>query len=219
MTTNFKNMKNANKWLAILGVGAAMLLSQQAQAIPTGTLTLSDNNGNTTGPIATSAGVASFNGGVGFWNVNVSTGIGGGTTSFPTLDLNSIDNFLGGVVGNVLTINFTLTGLGPLSGGIFNGVGGTANGVSDVFQVLINGVPVTTSVAYNTNPFSGAQQGSATGGFPSTVSIVATLTGGANGGLTSFDDNASVPDGGTTVMLLGAAFSGLCLFRKKIMGA
>lgn len=29
--------------------------------------------------------------------------------------------------------------------------------------------------------------------------------------------NSDVPDGGTTVMLLGAALSGLCLFRKKFM--
>jgi hypothetical protein len=210
-------MKNTNKWLAILGVGSAMLLSQQAQAIPTGTLTLSDNNGNTTGAIATSGGVATYNGILGNWDINVSTGIGGGTASFPTLDLNSVDRFTSGL-GNVLTITFTLNAVGPLAGTIYNGVGGTASGTSDVFQVLVNGVPVTTSLAFNSNPFSGSQSsGLVTGALPSTISIVATLTANP-GGITSFDDNASfAPDGGATVMLLGAALSGLCLFRKKIM--
>jgi hypothetical protein len=36
------------------------------------------------------------------------------------------------------------------------------------------------------------------------------------GAQTSFDDNLTVPDGGATVMLLGAALSAVGLLRRKL---
>lgn len=45
-----------------------------------------------------------------------------------------------------------------------------------------------------------------------------TFTANQGGGTFSFSSsNAAIPDGGMTVMLLGAALSGLFLFRKKML--
>jgi hypothetical protein len=207
-------MKKTCKWLAVVGTGL-MFLTLQAQAVLTGTLTLADNNGNAI-TVNTAGGVASYNGAVGNWDINVSTGIGSGTSTSPILDLNSINDFLGGA-GNVLKITFTVTGIGPLTGLGLNDVGGTLNGISDIFNVLVNGVAVS-SLSFNSTPFAGSALPNLASGAGSTLSLQAILTGSANGGLTSFDTHLNlVPDGGATVMLLGAALSGLCLFRKKIM--
>ena len=55
-------------------------------------------------------------------------------------------------------------------------------------------------------------------GYDSTIGTWSMLFTGL-GGTTTFTFGAAtaVPDNGTTVMLLGAAFAGLCLFRKKVM--
>jgi hypothetical protein len=55
-------------------------------------------------------------------------------------------------------------------------------------------------------------------GYTSAVGTWSIIDTGLGGGpLFSFGASTTVPDGGTTVMLLGAAFAGLCLFRKKVM--
>jgi hypothetical protein len=207
-----------NKWLKLAGVAMTVAaFAGSAYALPIGTLTLSDNNGNTTGPLTTGLnGLVSYNGPVGNWSINVSTGIENNNTAAPVLDLNSVDaNFFGSGIGDVLTINFTFASVGPLTGGFVNLVNGNQFGITTAFSVLINGSPVSTQ-AFGSSyvGFGSSTSGSAIEG--TSVGILATLTA-TSGGLASFDDHLSVPDGGMTVMLLGAALSAMGLLRKKLV--
>jgi hypothetical protein len=203
-----------NKLTTMAGIAAALIgFSATVQAVPT--LTLADNNGNSISVNAT-GGVASYNGALGNWNINVSTGIANGTTLFPVLDLNSVDQFTSGL-GNILTITFTDDNLGPLASSYLNAIGGTENGTADAFSVLVNGVLLSSSAqSFGITPFSGTASGAISGSFPTTLSLVAVLTAGS-GGQTSFDDHLTVPDGGATVMMLGAALSAIGLLRKKMI--
>jgi hypothetical protein len=52
---------------------------------------------------------------------------------------------------------------------------------------------------------------------PYSLTEVLTINGGASGGSYSLDGSlTTVPDGGTTAMLLGAALSVLGLIRRKL---
>lgn len=205
-----------NKWIKMAGVAAAVAgLVSTVQAVPT--LTLSDNLGNTVNGVPIAPGTLNFTGAVGNWFLNVTTGSQGGTAISPTLDLNTVNHYNGNGTGSILTITYTVDNLGPFAGGVLNDVGGTENGVNDTFVVLVNGVPVT-SQSFTGTPFSGSASGLATVGAGSTITIRETFT--ARPGrdqITSSDDRVSlVPDGGTTVMLLGAALSGFALIRRKL---
>ncbi len=185
-----------------------------AYANPIATITVSDNNGHS----ATTSSAGDITGwvvSVGNWTINVETGLITGNSTQPVLDLNSINaDFTGGNVGNVLTINFTYGSFAALTGGFLNDVGGTENGISDQFNVLINGSAVTTQ-SFAFTPFSGSILGSAA--TATSIGIKAILTAGASGGETSFDDHLSVPDGGTTVAMLGLAFAGVAGLRRKLV--
>jgi len=206
-----------NNWL--LAGTAAVLLSVTAsvQALPT--LTLSDNNGNSVS-LSDASGFVSYNGALGNWNINVSTGIGYpfpgyGTVENPILDLNSVNNFAGGL-GNILTITWTIDNVGPLAGTLLNHVGGTQTAsITSVFSALVNGGTVASQSFNSAGSFSGDASGNAFGGVGSTVTLKAILTA-QGAGVVSFDHYASVPDGGMTVILLGAALSSLGLIRRKL---
>ena len=208
-------MKNKMKMMA--GVAAALVgFSATVQAVPT--LTLSDNNGHTTGAIAAVGGDASFVGSLGGWTFNVAAGTSTGPGAQPVIDLSDNSTWGGGSVGNVITITWTVDNLGPLTGAYLEAIGGTLNGTGDSFSVLLNGVLLPGStLAWTTTPFSGTKAGPLNGSLPSTLTLVAVLTAPiGTGAQTSFDDNLTVPDGGATVMLLGAALSAVGLLRRKL---
>jgi hypothetical protein len=210
-------MKNKMKMMA--GVAAALIgLSATVQAVPTATLTLSDNNGDTTGPIAAVGGDASFVGSLGGWTFNVAAGTSTGPGTQPIIDLSDNSTWGGGSVGNVITITWTVSNLGPLTGAYLESIGGTLNGTSDSFSVLLNGVLLPGStLAWSSTPFSGTATGPLSGSLPSSITLQAVLTAPkGTGAQTSFDDNLTVPDGGATVMLLGAALSAVGLLRRKL---
>ncbi|MGZ4963512.1 MAG: hypothetical protein ACXWKG_08045 [Limisphaerales bacterium] len=213
------------KKILILSAAAALLAVQSATAVPT--LTISDSNGNTTGIILdggagdgnAATGVITFNGIVGNWDINVSTGIAsppypGSTPTNPHLDLNSVNHFNGGL-GGVLTITFTDDNLGPISSVLTQRTGGTTGIVSDRFEAILNGVAITDATV-TTSPFAVTQSGPVTAGTGSTLSIVAVLTA-TTAGTTSFDSDVTVgvPDAGMTLALLGSGLTGLALFARS----
>jgi hypothetical protein len=206
-------MKNKMKIMA--GVAAALIgFSAAVQAVPV--LTLSDGTHTVTGTLSGSSDV--YVGSVGNWTVNVATGLSIGTAAQPVIDLNDT-SLWGGGSGNVLTITWTVDALGPFAGAYLEAIGGTENGTSDAFSVLLNGVLVSGSVqSYTGTPFSGTSAGSlVAGGSGNTITLQAILTAsGGAGSQTSFDDHLNVPDGGATVMLLGAALSAVGLLRRKL---
>jgi hypothetical protein len=66
--------------------------------------------------------------------------------------------------------------------------------------------------------YAGSQGAAINASFYSLDEVV-TIAGGRVGGSYSLDaslNTTAVPDGGTTVMLLGAALSGLAFLRRKI---
>jgi hypothetical protein len=67
--------------------------------------------------------------------------------------------------------------------------------------------------------FYAGSQGAALNASFYSLDEVVTIAGGTVGGSYSLDASlhtTAVPDGGTTVMLLGAALSGLAFLRRKI---
>ena len=205
MKTKFLKLAGLTMTVAALGTSA--------YATPIGTLTLSDNAGNTSGPIVTTgAGALSYVGTIGGWTLNIASGIENGSSTAPALILSSLNaNFSDSTIGNVLTIEFTMSDVGPLAGTFNNNVTALVSGVAVTFDVLVDGSPISVP--------TGASTGSTTGA--TSIGIRATLTASSGSGLANISDlltdPPSVPDGGTTVLLLGAALSAIGLFRKKML--
>lgn len=168
------------------------------------------------------------------WRVVISTGetkpaLGSATS--PMFDLNVQATSLGGSVpANNLVISFSDNGFGPTAGhfqAILSGhlVGGTGQPVTyntyyDAGNVTGAQTTLLTSMGPSMN-YNGVNSG---GSFNQALySITQVVTIGINpvgtpGGMYSLDASliCPVPDGGTTVLLLGAALSGLAFLRRKI---
>ena len=200
-----------SKLIKLLIVAAVMAsLSMTAQAIPTAaiqvssgasTVTIQDNSGTDLSP---SVGQIMWSGSINGWNLMVTVGdtkpILGSATS-PQMDITVTANTPGAAP---LTVMFTDTGFGPTAGSIisthFNN--GTA---SETASVLVD--PLNTQ-------FGGAAATSIN--LPASYSI--TLVDAFTVGTVSGDHRilVAVPDGGTTILLLGAALSALCLIKRRL---
>ena len=194
-------------------------------------------------PATSTSGVVTYTGSDTFWSVVVSTGtayppaVGQGTLSAPVMDLSIIATSTGaaGSSGHTLSITFGADGFGPTSGGfmaLMSGhlVSGTANPV--VFSTDYATTP-TSLAGPPASPPAGTQlttsgslagptysslvdSGIVTLGSPYILEEVVTI-GAATAGSYSLDGSlTTVPDGGTTAMLLGAALSVLGLIRRKL---
>ena len=203
-----------NKLTLMAGVAAALVgLCATTQAGPV--LTLSDGVNTVSVNTPGGGGNYTYNGAVGAWNINVATGVSSGTATLPQLDLNDVSYFSSGE-NNTLTITWTVDGLGPLGGNFNAEVGGTLSGMTDQFSMLLNGSQVGGTLTYFTSPFAGTLSGNATaGGNDNSLTLKAVLTA-KDGASSSFDYSVRVPDGGTTVLLLGAALSAIGLLRRKL---
>jgi VPDSG-CTERM motif len=218
ITTKENTMKNKMRMIA--GVAAACVsFCATVQANPI--LTLDDGNGHTAVvPYDSLSGDATYGGNVGDWYVFVTTGIasppalGSGTVTLPYIDLTTKDMYMGsGRQGNTLTITWTVDGLGSLAGSFVNDVSDTGfsfGSISDTFNVLVNGGNVLSTSSF------GSVTVGLTAGANSTVTFQEVLTANS-ASATSFDHLlSSVPDGGSTAMLLGAALSAMGLLRRKL---
>jgi hypothetical protein len=181
-------------------------------------------------------GAITFSGTVGTFDISITTtGITKpvlGSATSPSLDLNSIQVSSG--VGN-LTILFSDVGFGPTSGSFLGQIGGTINngGGSLSYATFVNtsntelaiSGPGTTQLT-SQGPFApGAFSGTTTSGilamagpYSLTQEVVISHSTGGN---TSFNASltTTVPDGGSTVALLGAVLVGFEALRRKFMAA
>lgn len=170
------------------------------------------------------SGSLDWTGKVGVWStLNDVTGTLGGSATLPSLDLNFDD--ISSAAGN-LTITFSVSGFGPSPSAFNVSIGGTtapSAGSSVTFSTFYstaNALPATTALTSPvgfTYPPSGFSEMAG-------VSVVNALTGpyslsetieihNAGSGEASGDAKlSSVPDAGSTLILLGAAISALGVF-------
>jgi hypothetical protein len=202
------------KTLILAAAAAGWVVSAHA----TPTLTITDGTTTVTGTVnGDGPGTDTFVGAVDSWSVNVTTGLTNSPNGLPDLDLSSID-LLSGTSASTLTLTFTDTGFNQ-DGGALADIGGT--------QSFTNGATITYSTYWNTDnlltssggltstPFSASDTSSGvTTGVYSLTEVVTIAAKGAGSG--SFDANVTVPDGGTTALLVGLAMIGLSLIARKL---
>lgn len=181
------------------------------------------------------AGVVGFNGTVGVWTVNTSTGLVYGTNQSPSLDLSSINK---STAASTLTIQFSADGFGPSAGYVDVAIGGTlakkgTAGDSALsfttywkpIDALFTGAVLTNFTFANaTNSllgFSGNQSMSFDGAASYSLTEVVRITHGSGIRNSSFDaaievtDVPSVPDQSMTGLLLGLGLAGLAAGRGR----
>jgi hypothetical protein len=171
-------------------------------------LTLTTGLGATASGVACTAGIC-YNGAVGDWTINVSTGLEGFVYA---LDLNSVD--ASGTGTDSLTLDLTTTDNKAI-GSVDWGIGGTiSSGMSLTYRILVNGSPVTTATFFP-DSFSGHGSGCCKAlNDTLTQEVVLTRTGKSSA---SFDAHVDVvPDGGVTLMLLGGVLVGLETLRRRL---
>ena len=213
--------------LHILAVMAVMAIAFAPAASATLQLTLTSGGQTFTASSATN--VVVFNGAVGNWSINVTTGIG---ATNPIMHLNSVD-FLGspsGTGANALTIAFTITNLSSPYNAQFASVIGPVlagfHSLSYAAYVDPNNLGGTVNQAGNTlsftNPSSttGSFSGATTGGFAAANSLysltqVVTISGTAPG-VSSFDASIeAVPEPATAVLLGGVLVATFSTLRRR----
>ena len=224
-------MSTTKYFLLVIGLlGVAISASAVSTLrLTSGATTMTIRDGSRT-DLNPAAGMITFNGFIGAWKVNIAPGVSG-TTALPFLDIFSVDTSSSSSRAPAdLRIEFSEIGFGPVgSGSLFNAdINGVTQGTIgykvwlDTSNTLFghgSGTPLLNLGSFSGGSFSGAA---------STVSSVASalysLTMEFNlshssltksSGFSASVEDPAVPDGGTTLMLLGASLSALCFFGRS----
>jgi hypothetical protein len=217
-------MKTLLKYLALAATIAGA--TQVVQAVPQlkifdgiNTIIITDNGG---GDGSSALGRIVFDGTIGNWTLNTHVGTtfpAIGTLSNPQMDLsfNATSNGAGGT----LTISFSADGFGPTNGTALAQIGGTAQGTVgyQTFGGTNNTLfdtshQLTTQGPFGPGAFSGTVAGGAVanvGPYSLTQQVTITHTGAA---ITTGDAFLTVPDSGTSILLLGAGLTGLAMLAR-----
>ncbi len=187
-----------NKWLIAGAVAALVAFGTTVQAVPiTGSINFDGGGVNLNGTsLATATAITGFIGSTVVDNFPVPTG------SFAVIPTGTAVTFIAS--GFTFSPGLSPNPVVPL----WSIAGGWSFDLTSVVSSI--GVGPALNLAG-----SGILHGP---GLSDTIGTWSFSTTGA--GTTQFGfiaGNSSVPDGGMTVMLLGAALSGLALFRKKVM--
>jgi hypothetical protein len=225
-------MKTKSSFLEKLLVAGIVALATVpfAHAVPSlritdgmNTVTIADSGSGDLNPFE---GAVSYIGSLGNFFLNVSTGISKpllGSAARPFLELNSVD--ISGKPG-ILTILFSDTSFTPIDGGVLASIVGDAKGTieystyADASNALFGTSLLLTSQTYE-DAFSGVSFGSLAVGPTFSLTQKIVITHPSSLLASSFFDAElkAVPDGGSTVALLGAVLVGLEGFRRKFRGA
>lgn len=225
-------MKHSKISLAIASAAVLAVGTQFAGAAPTikisdGTTTVTITDNGSLDIDNTLAGVVTYSGSIGTWSTTLSSGVSkpeAGAATKPNMDLTFRARGTG-----TLTIWFSDDFFGPTSGSLIANIGGTTVGsvtystLLNTGNVLFQGTQVTSEVYNATSagadtPYSGAASGPGTASyaFSLTQKIVINHT---TTGLSSGDATLNIPDGGTTLALLGGSLLGLGVIRRKLVKA
>jgi hypothetical protein len=210
--------------------GAVIASATVASANPM--LELISGSSSTLVTASSATGKVTYDGPMGQWSINVTTGenvLGG--SSLPSIDVNSIDTApKGSFTPPLLSLTIMYTSGGNFgSGPVLGNIGGTTTtSVTDLqflgdsafsTQDLLTVLGPFTPKHGNESAFSGStvgNTGAVQGTYWLTEEIVIGGSDSAKGESTSFDANSAVvPDGATTIALLGSAFAGLGLLRSR----
>lgn len=220
-------MKKLKTLIVALG---AVAMTGSAFAIPT--LIVSD--GVTSTSVTSASGIVSYSTANfdGAWSVVISSGStkpADGSATSPFEDLSIQATSLTFSPQRNLTITFFDTGFGPFNGSLKATMSGhvtagtgqnvTFNTYWDAGNTGATTTLITGSGAMAPPSYNSSLTGSVNGANPFSLTEVVTINGAGSGpgGSYSLDGSlAGVPDGGTTVMLLGAALSGLAFLRRKV---
>jgi hypothetical protein len=225
LKTKVANMKLSKIIVAGVAVLSCACLVQSVNAIPT--LTLSDGinppivvTDGSPMDSSTLAGAVVFTGSLGNFSFTASAGLTkpqAGSASAPSIDLDSIAQATG---AGTLTIKFSETDFTAFPGMLTGDVGGTiAPGGSLTNIVMQNAHNLVTIGPFGSPPvgFNGTGSAALIDGAPYSLTQTAILTFGPGGGMTSFDAAgtvAGVPDGGTTVTMLGIGLLAMGAARR-----
>jgi len=210
--------------ILVLAIVAVFVMAVSAMAMPI--LKLSD--GSTTQEINDSDrdGVVIFNGSVGAFNLNVTTGLTKpliGAADFPMMDLNSIN--VSSLSEGELTIEWTETDftLPDTFGGFISEIGGTTSGMV-TYEVYLDqnnesfgqGILLNSLGTFSGGAFSDSAITSINLSDPFSLTLVATIKH-SEGDITSFNAGvapAPVPEP-ATILLLGTGLLGIVAFGRK----
>jgi hypothetical protein len=224
----------------ILATLAVVAWAASAMAVQNQVIWVSDAGGGISiVPSESTSGVVSYTSADAFWTVVVSTGTasppaGQGTLASPVLGF-SVTATSSGIINatlHPLSVTFGADGFGPTVGTATATLSGNVSGTpypvtfstysaASPLPPLASGPPAGTLLAtgslpgpiYNSGPIPIALNLAA----PYALEEVLTIQAGPWISSYSLDGNLStVPDGGTTAMLFGAALSILGLIRRKL---
>lgn len=206
-------MKNLMRIIAVAVATCAI----SAYAVPTmtifdGTTTVTITDGGA-GDSCPDTGCVVWIGTIGVWNINVDTGLtkpASGTPTHLDMDLSFVAH---STAAGTLSITWSDDGY-MVSGGGVDTIGGTTDGsVSD--NVLINGGAVLSLGPFGPGAFSDTTTGTITLNPSDIIALQVNITQSGSG-TTTGDKNLKVPEGGSTLALLGIAMVGLEGLRRKL---
>jgi len=172
------------------------------------------------GTITVAGDAITFNGVIGNFNLNASTGTINNVQP-PSIDLNSVNR--SSTLGGTINVLWSVTGLTGSGGAYNSSIGGTTNGTVaykayfDNSDTAFGIASLLSSFTSAGTPFANGQGGTFSTDGSYSLTQVATVTHAAGTNqISSFDANLSIPEP-ASMSILGAGLIGLAgLFRRRL---